>query len=161
MKKAIWISAGVLVALVAIGVIVNETVDISLPFFRRDSRRALAERAAKVADLVDELKIREAHFNALTELYRERVEHYEASIERSEERILADAERIQRAEEALGRAEDSLRRAEKRAREGESAVTRAQGDVGTARDATNRIGGIADELEDELRRLSSGSEEPN
>ena len=159
MKKAIWVAAGILVVIAAIGVVIDETVDINLPFFRRVSRRALAERAAQVGDVIEELKIREAHFNALIQLNRERVEHYEASLERSEGRILADGERIRRAEAALGRAQDSLRRAEERAREGESAVTRAQGDVSTARAATGRIGRIADELETELRRLSEAGGE--
>ena len=154
MKKAIWIIAGILVVILAIGVIINETVDISLPFFRRLSRRTLSGYKAKVEEFADQLRIREAHFDALTLLYRGRVEHYEKSLERSEERILADGERIQRAEAALGRAEDGLRRAEDRTREGESAVDRARGGVETARAATIRIGSIADELGAEFRRLS-------
>ncbi|MBA7533684.1 hypothetical protein ES705_25927 [subsurface metagenome] len=149
MKIVPWIVAGILVVILMIGVIVNEAVDISLPFFSRLGRRALVERAAKVDRLVAELADRETAYHALTELGRARDEKYEDSLRRAREAARGDAER-------LDRLENSLRAARAAARIGEAAITRGQGALGDAQSGTQRFGGLLDELGDYLRNNPPG-----
>ena len=137
----ICIALIVVAAIIVSGVIVYEKV--SIPFLGFTSRSRVVEQLESVVGRLEEER---AADRAELELSRSRIADHEAKDKRDEERQRRDAGYIKQLEGIVARAE-------RRTRELEEAAKRAEGSVGTAREATLGIGEIATELEKEFERF--------
>jgi len=145
MKWVKCIIAGIVIILaLSMGALIYAKIDI--PFLGHFSDGANERRIAEMEDVVGRLEDERAAARNELELNRSRIDAYAASLERAEERQRADAGRIKRLEE-------NVDRSNQRARDLEEAIARAEGSVGSAREAAVGIGEIAAELEKEFERL--------